>query len=341
MARVPTLVWNSLGLVSLTISMLLAGDALVGLIPYNNRSIAVYRKALSENLAVQYSILASRRDETAIATAMRTLVARNGDVLSALLRTRDGRTVAVAGDHEQHWVLPPGGQPTLTHIQLPIFNGEAPWGTLQVSFREMTPAVAGWLPMSPWARFLAVVAMLAFPGYYLFMRRVLRQGGSSQAVPPRVDAALDALSDGVVMMDQTGAIKMVNGSFAHATDRDARSLRASSLSKLPWMQDDGMPLPSKYKFPWDLTLQRKTPQKGVRLGYATSRQTLRVFFVNSVPIMDDGGRSHGVLTSFDDVTEVDCLRADLRNETEERKRVEAQRDSLGKQLLEATRAKTA
>lgn len=341
MARGTSLAWNSLALVSLTISVMLIGDALVRLVPDNNQSVFIYRKALSENLAVQYSLLAARRDEAAIATAMRALVARNGDILSASLRTRDGRTVAVAGDHERHWVLPAGGQSTFTHVQVPIFNREAPWGTLQVSFREMIPASAGWLPMSPWAGFLALVAMLTFPGYYLFMARVLRPVGPSQAVPPRVDATLDGLSNGVVVMDQTGAVKLVNGSFTRSTDRDARSLRGSSLSELPWLQDDGMPLSSDYKFPWDRTLQHKTAQDSVRLGYATSEQTLRVYLVKSAPITDEKGHLHGVLTSFDDVTELDCLRADLHKETEERKHVEAQRASLSKQLVEATRAKAA
>ncbi len=60
MMRVTPLVWVSFGLVSLTVSVMLAGDSLVDLVPNRDRQVYEYRRDLAESLAVQYSALAER-----------------------------------------------------------------------------------------------------------------------------------------------------------------------------------------------------------------------------------------------------------------------------------------
>ena len=60
MMRVTPLVWVSFGLVSLTISVMMAGDWLVDLVPNRDRQVFEYRRDLAESLAIQYSALAER-----------------------------------------------------------------------------------------------------------------------------------------------------------------------------------------------------------------------------------------------------------------------------------------
>ncbi len=58
--KVTPLVWISFGLVSVTLSVMLAGDSLVDLVPNHDRQVFEYRRDLAEALAVQYSALAER-----------------------------------------------------------------------------------------------------------------------------------------------------------------------------------------------------------------------------------------------------------------------------------------
>ena len=72
MMRVTPLVWVSFGLVSLTISAMLAGDWIVGLVPNHDRQVFEYRRDLAESLAVQYSALAERDQIETVTFAMET-----------------------------------------------------------------------------------------------------------------------------------------------------------------------------------------------------------------------------------------------------------------------------
>ena len=53
MRRPSPLTLLSIGLVSLTVSIMLAGDAIMGLIPNEHQQLFQRRKALSETLALQ------------------------------------------------------------------------------------------------------------------------------------------------------------------------------------------------------------------------------------------------------------------------------------------------
>ena len=152
MNRVSPLLFLSFCLVSLTVGALFAGEALVGLAPDEAKHVFESRKALCENLAVQYSVLVSSRQIPAIETAMHALVERNADILSTALLGTDGQPIAVAGDHAQHWVQPEGDRSTLRHIQVPIYKADAHWGTLQLSFRTTYSSWIEQLFLAPWPR---------------------------------------------------------------------------------------------------------------------------------------------------------------------------------------------
>jgi hypothetical protein len=76
----------TLGLVLIMVCILLLGD-MIGLIPNRSQAVIEGRKALSESLAIQYSVAAQKRGIDSIKTSMRILVERNKDILSAALRS--------------------------------------------------------------------------------------------------------------------------------------------------------------------------------------------------------------------------------------------------------------
>ena len=99
MKRPTPLLWISLGLAALTLSILLMSDLVVNLVPDQALELFQYRQKYSEALAVQYSLLAKDGDHRGIQEAFQLLVERHEDILSVALRLADGTTLAQAGPH--------------------------------------------------------------------------------------------------------------------------------------------------------------------------------------------------------------------------------------------------
>ena len=361
--RVTPLVLVSVGLVSLTVSMMLAGDSLVDLVPNRERQVFEYRRDLAESLAVQYSALVEHEQIETVKFAMETLARRIPDVLSlALLRT-NGTVVAQVGEHAQVWVQPPGEESTLEFLQVPIFSGDQPWGVLQVAFRQADVSFFWWFVTHPWVHFLAFVSLAGFVSYLYFMKRTLKQLDPSGIIPTRVKAALDALTQGVVMIDTRDLIVLANDPFCQAVGKPVTSLIGSDLSSLGWKSAASSASVSVH--PWTEAIMDKQPKEGVPLLLGLTEDGPRKFFVNTVPIIDDGTTVRGALVTFYDVTELDRANSQLKEanselelsrvqilqkneelentnvslnlEMNERKKAQAEREEMYQQLMQASR----
>jgi sensor histidine kinase regulating citrate/malate metabolism len=363
MMRVTPLVWVSFGLVSLTISVMMAGDVLVDLVPNRDRQVFEYRRDLAESLAVQYSALAEREQIETVKFAMETLAKRIPDILSLALLRKSGAVIAQVGDHARVWVQPSGEESTLDFLQVPIFSGDQQWGVLQIAFRQANVSGLQRFLTDPWVRFLAFVGVAGFVGYLLFMKRTLRQLDPSGIVPTRVKAALDALTQGVVMIDTRDLIVLANETFCQAVGKPVTSLIGSDLSTLSWRSAASSA--TVLVHPWTEAIMDKQPQAGTSLLLSLSEGGVRKFIVNTVPIMDDGSTVRGALVSFHDVTELDRANSSLHEanselelsrfqileknqelettntslhvEMSERKKAQAEREELHQQLVQASR----
>lgn len=361
--RVTPLVWVSFGLVSLTISVMMAGDWLVDLAPNHDRQVFEYRRDLAESLAVQYSALAEREQIETMKFAMETLVKRIPDILSLALLQKSGTVVAQVGEHARVWVQPSGEESTLEFLQVPIFSGDERWGVLQVVFRQAEESGFQRFLSDPWVRFLAFVSVAGFVCYLFFMKRTLRQLDPSGIIPTRVKAALDALTQGVVMIDTSEFIVLANDAFCHAVGKSVTSLIGSDLSTLSWTTDDSSP--TVLVHPWTEAITGKQPRAGTPLLLGLPEGGSRKFIVNTVPIMDDASTVRGALVSFHDVTELDRANSSIREanselelsrfqimeknqelestneslhvEMSERKKAQAEREELHQQLVLASR----
>jgi signal transduction histidine kinase len=361
--RVTPLMWVSFGLISLTISVMMAGHWLVDLVPNRDRQVFEYRRDFAESLAVQYSALAERNQIETLKFAMKTLAKRIPDILSlALLRT-NGTVVSQIGDHAQAWVQPPGEESTLEFFQVPIFSGEQRWGVLQVEFRQANISGLQWFLTDPWVRFIAFVSVTGFVGYLFFLKRTLRQLDPSGIIPARVKAALDALTQGVVMIDTRDYIVLANDAFCQAVGKPVTSLIGSDLSTLSWRSSASSA--TVLVHPWTAAIMDKQPQADKPLLLGLPEGGARKFIVNTVPIMDDGSKVRGALVSFHDVTELDRAHSSLQEanselelsrfkileknqelettntslhvEMSERKKAQAEREELHQQLVQASR----
>jgi len=362
--RVTPVLPISFGLVSLTAGIMLVGNSLVDLAPNMDLQIIESRRNLAESLAVQYSALAERDQIETVAFAMEVLAKRNLEILSLALLKKNGTVLAQVGKHAQVWVQPPGEESTFDFFQVPIVSGDQPWGVLQIAFRQADASWLHWFLTDPWVRFIGFVSGSGFLGYFFFMKRTLRQLDPSSVIPTRVKAALDALTQGVVMVDTQALIVLANDAFSRAVGRPVGSLVGSDLSALAWKTIESAGYTS-FVYPWTEAIRAKEHRDNTVLLFDLPESETRKFIVNVAPIMDDGSMVRGALVSFHDVTELDHANSQLMEanselessrleilqknqdlettntnlhvEMDHRKKAEAEKDKLYQQLMQASR----
>ena len=325
MKRSTPLLWISFGLVSLTLSILLMSDLAVDLVPDPAAEIFEYRQKYSEALAVQYSLLAENGDSRAIQEAFNLLVERNADILSAALILGDGEFLVFAGRHHEVWEQPPGDSSTPDHIQVPIFNGADRWGTVQLRFQSL--GAKGWQEwlQDPWTRFLGMVIGSAFLGYFLYMKRTLRQLDPSSVVPLRVKAAFDVLTESVVLLDNSERIVLANRAFGQVLGQEAHDLVGKRLDEFSWTSVP--PAPPLTQYPWVTAREDKCLELDVPIMLPASSGKLLKFRVNCTPILNDQERVQGMLVSLDDVTQLEETIRELESSKAELEHL-AMRDPL-------------
>jgi diguanylate cyclase (GGDEF)-like protein/PAS domain S-box-containing protein len=299
----------SIGLALLTVSLLLVGD-LIGVVPNEDRGLVEGRKKFCESLAVQFSI-ALARDETALISAtLATLVERDKDVVSAAIRTANGRFLAESGEHTVNWIDIPLDRSTPTHVQVPIFQGERRWGTVEVAFRDFkgTGLLLGishsFLPL------IIFFTTAGFVAYLLFIRRALRELDPRSVIPERVKSAFDALAEGLVIMDEKQQIILANTTFVDKIELSEDALLGRRLSDLAWAGKTKHKEPEP--FPWEVTLAENRRHNGVPMKYESQREGTHTFMVNATPITDSNGAVRGALATFDDLTDLEKKQIELR-----------------------------
>lgn len=303
MKRSTPLLWISFGLAALTLSILLMSDLVVNLIPDQTLELFAYRQKYSEALAVQYSLLAKDGDSRGIQEALDLLIERNEDLLSVALVLEDGTALAVAGPHEDIWLIPYGEQSTADHIQVPIYNANQLWGALQLRFQSSDQDHWKALLHNSWVHFLGLVVLSSFFGYFLYMKRTLRQLDPTSVVPIRVKAAFDVLTEGVVLLDTNNCIVLANRAFGQLVGTEPHDLMGKTLDQFGWTSPD--PMKPLMAYPWQTAREDKCLELDVPLVWERTGEKSKKFRVNCTPILDERKWVRGILVSFDDVTKLD------------------------------------
>jgi diguanylate cyclase (GGDEF)-like protein/PAS domain S-box-containing protein len=293
----------SLSLALLTLSLLLTGDLLFGTRSDTEEIKMEARRRIAESLAIQFSSLIAIDDLSTIRVSLQNLVQRDDDILSGALRTRDGKIRAEAGNHAQNWKDIPFDRSTLTHTQVPIFKNNSRWGTVQIRFNDAQGASTWKSIFSPFVLLTSYVFLAGFIAYVFFMRRTLKHLDPSAVIPDRVKTALDALSEGVVLVDDKQQIVMANTASNTKLGLADAPILGTELSSLAWSFPK-TDQPTDSKFPWERAIFDSQSYTGTRL-HLDREDGKRTLMVNSSPILDDNGKAQGALATFDDVTEME------------------------------------
>jgi PAS domain S-box-containing protein len=292
----------SAGLASITLSILFVATA-VGLVPDRQGAVTDGRKALCEAQAIHCALAVAQGDPAAVRPALLNLVRRNPEILSAALRTKAGRLVVATDGHELHWAGHAGETPTVTHMHVSLKSKGGGWGRLEIRFRE-AQSVGGWLGalIVPVLPLLVLVTLASFAATWAYLKAVLRHADKSEAMqaPERSKKALNALTEGILVLDNDQRIALANEAFARKFGRAPEQLKGCKATDLPWRQGRSAASPESY--PWLRSINEGVSQFGAILGLLTERGQLKTLAVNSAPICDNVGVSQGALATFDDLT---------------------------------------
>ncbi len=313
----------SFGLVLLTTTILVGLD-LLGWIPNAERREATLRIQVAETLAAQTAGAAHSGDLRSVRTALQSSVERNGEMLSAGLRSEHGRLLVIAGDHRALWNPAADDRSTLSHIRVPLFEEGKQGDTLELRFESVAEqSLLDSLANRPLLRIVLVVAIAGFFSYSFYMRRTLRHLDPSAVIPTRVQATLDVMTEGVVILDRRGIIVMANDAFATRFGLRPSDLMGREAATLGWRDRQGNEFAGS--LPWTRSMKDGEAFVGETLTLNRSKRERLVLTVNGAPVLDGWGRPTGSIVTFDDVTELERNRAELQQALTE---LEKSRDEI-------------
>lgn len=291
----------ALGQVGLVASVLLAAS-FFGLVPDQFAKVREGRAALAEAIAANSSALVTQKDLWRLEANLQFVVERNSDLLSAGLRTEEGRLIATVGDHEGPWRRLDSDLSTDSQVKVPIWAGASPWGYVELRFETLRDA--GWrgLVSDPLVVLIGFVALFSFTAFYFYLGKMLKHLDPSQAIPARVRSALDTMAEGLVVLDRKERVVLANRAFSDLLERSPEELMGVPLYSLPWKSVDESDL-DKDSRPWRRAMLTGKAELNERIRLSLSDGSHLTFMINCSPVLGDGkGANSGVLVSFDDVT---------------------------------------
>ena len=186
-----------------------------------------------------------------------------------------------------------------------------PWATLEARFAALDRTGLIWaLWQRPLVRLVVVIGGLGFVAYAFYLRRNLKHLDPSAVIPARVQAALDVMAEGVILLDAHERIVLANASFAQRMGGPPTSLLGVDVASFRW-HADGPPGGAPIEMPWHLAVREGTATTGTTLCLDTPKDGSRVFVVNASPVLDGWGHPKGAIVTFDDATELERKTAAL------------------------------
>ena len=313
MIKIPPVTKSTIRLLWLTLGMLIIADML-GFTPDTINVMLDARQKISESLAIQFSVAAQDDDLTMIDNTLQAIVEHNKDILSGALRRADGKILLEAGLHKSTWPSDLGDQSTPDFIQVPIFQKNKFWGMVQIHFIAIRPEGIFGINVNPMYPLLCFITIVGFFVYRTFMVRTLKQLAPVSLISGQLKNALDALTEGVVIMDMAGNVVFANKVFLEKTSQSMTSVLDVNLADWGWVS---LQTQTKLKLaPWQKTLKDASNVINAPLAIKTVEGGMNTFLVNSSPILgnpvDKGdmgrkGEIRGVIATFSDVTKLETI----------------------------------
>ena len=145
---------------------------------------------------------------------------------------------------------------------------------------------------------VAVIAILGAAISLFIITRNHHRIDLAAVAPVLFESTLDALTEGVVLLDNRERIIIANATFAGIMGTKPASLKNISISRFGWKFLHS----HENEMPWTLAIRNLSQQTNVQMTLSGNCDKRRIFVVDSVPVLSSSGESSGVMITFDDVT---------------------------------------
>jgi diguanylate cyclase (GGDEF)-like protein/PAS domain S-box-containing protein len=273
---------------------------LTGVFPDHESQQEHKRQHYSKSLATKLYPAASTNDHGTLDALLTSALADNQEVLSATVDTLSGEQLEYDFNHRNHQAEL--SQPlTIREVQVPISYASQVFGTLTMRYQAMS-AEAQWslteLSIFSLSALLSVLLLLQFFGNHRTW-----EFNTKSIIPERVTSAFNALSEGLLILDEKHKIILANDSFCQKSGHDHKSLTGNSADNLPWKLREG--IDNAKTLPWHVSLNNCERMTGFPIRLDLPEDSEKAFSVNSAPIFNQNGQVRGVLATFDDMTELE------------------------------------
>lgn len=303
----------TLGLVCLQISVL-CGAMLFGFVPERKSAIMEGRADLCETVAIVATQLIAEQRVDELSALLDQMKIRNESLLSAAVRTEGGKLLAELGEHEGFWQRS-GTRSTEDQVLVPIHTASAGgdaerWGGVELRFKPFSDGGTFAFARHPWVQMTIIVSCVTGLLFYFYLKKMLQHLDPSRAVPQRVREALDSLAEGLLVLDRDEKIVLANNAFAAWVGMPPDKLTGLPVASFDWVvQSHDQFLTG---FPWADALKAEAAQAGIMIGLDRPDKATQNLIANASPVLGHDGQYGGVLVSFDDVTQLEETRRDLK-----------------------------
>ena len=299
----------AVGQVGLLTSLLLLA-VLLGLVPDRQSEIRHGRAVLAEAIVIKATPYFTPKETQNLQSVIKVFVTRNDDLLSAAIKRQDQTTLLNVGEHRQNWTPMNIEYSSNTQVRVPIYSGDQRWGQLELRFKPADEFLGfnfSQAQIVPLTLFLACTSFFVF---YLYLGKMLKALDPTSAIPPRVRSAFDTLAEGLMVVDLSGQIVLVNEAFADLVGEKFNDLIGRKASQFQWESAAGT-LISKLDLPWSRCLKTGEPQRHIELQLVDHQKIRRTFSANCTAVMSSGTKHGGVLIGLDDVTQLEEKKKEL------------------------------
>jgi diguanylate cyclase (GGDEF)-like protein len=119
--------------------------------------------------------------------------------------------------------------------------------------------------------------------------------------PALLRSSLNALTEGVLLLDNRERIIMANKTFAEIVGIAPGTLTGTAISRLGWKYSNRY----ENKMPWTVTIRDGSQQTNRQMCLPGPGDARKVYLVDSAPVCDERGNNSGVMVTFSDITQLE------------------------------------
>lgn len=289
----------TIALVLLCTMLVIMADLFFGVLHSGEEKERIARQEIGESISLQIVGMLRDTNKGRLRQTLNEIVENSETIRSVGIRASQGELLVTAGNHRYGWKSGSDLELSSNQMIVKLDSGELSWGRVEFVFAENSVPFGLSVLRDPMVITLLFLILFGGPAFWLYMRRALQYLDPASVIPARVQAAFDAMTEGVVILDKNGRILLASQAF-RALQPDEEAVKSGTvLSSLDWLAS-GLPS-EESEHPWTKAMVKNESQVGHTMLVRTPTDTRRLV-VGCSPVHADDDAVRGCLVTFSDVS---------------------------------------